>query len=101
MSIRNRGHVLDRELDVAWLNLKITGTELVQASRISQRITSLVSLPKQENIAGLELADLVISPIGRHVLGKLDHADWTIIEGKFRRRWGSYDDAGLVILPKE
>jgi hypothetical protein len=34
-------------------------------------------------------------------MGKQDHEDWAIIERKFRRRSGSYEGAGLVILPKE
>jgi hypothetical protein len=96
-----RSPVLDRQLDIAWLNLKIQGTEFIQATRINQRIESLVALPKAANIAGLQLADLVVSPIGRHVMGKQDHEDWAIIERKFRRRSGSYEGAGLVILPKE
>lgn len=96
-----RGPLLDRELDVAWLNLKIKGTGYVQAQRIEERIVSMVSRHKQENIAGLQLADLVVSPIGRHVMGKPDRDDWKIIEGKLRRRGRSYRGAGLVVLPKE
>jgi hypothetical protein len=94
-----RGPVFDRELDLAWLNLKVTGTRYVQASRIDERIISLVTRPKTENIAGLQLADLVVSPIGRHIMGKQSHEDWKIIERKFRRMHGNYHGAGLVILP--
>src|SRR6476661_6557747 len=47
-----RGPLLDRELDVAWLNLKIRGTDHVQAQRIEERIDALVSRHKRENIAG-------------------------------------------------
>jgi len=96
-----RSPVLDRELDVAWLNLKIQGTQFVQAKTIDERISSLVSRDKRENIAGLQVADLVVSPIGRHVLGKSSHEDWAIVEGKFRRRFGRYEGAGLVVLPNE
>jgi hypothetical protein len=96
-----RSPVLDRQLDIAWLNLKVQGTHFVQAIHINQRISSLISQPKQANIAGLQLADLVISPIGRHVLGKQDHEDWEIVERKFRKRGGSYEGAGLVILPNK
>lgn len=52
--------------------------------------------------AFLQLADLVVSPIGRFVLGKLMQQDFKIIESKFRRnRRGDYRGAGLVVLPKE
>lgn len=96
-----RSPVLDRELDLAWLNLKIQGTERIQAKRINERIDALITRPKADNISGLQLADLAVTPIGRHVLGKANHDDWRIIESKLRRRLGRYQDAGLVILPKE
>lgn len=95
-----RSPVLDRQLDIAWLNLKVQGTNFVQASTINARITNLHTRAKSANIAGLQLADLVVSPIGRFVVGKPDKADWTIVESKLRRRGGSYLDAGLVILPQ-
>ena len=55
---------------------------------------------KHENIAGLQLADLVVSPIGCFVLGKPAKEEFRIIEGTFRRRGGRYEGAGLVVLPK-
>jgi hypothetical protein len=48
----------------------------------------------------LQLADLVVTPIGRHILGKDRHDDWEIVKSKFRHRGGNYLGAGLVILPK-
>ncbi|OHC73571.1 MAG: hypothetical protein A3G18_07945 [Rhodospirillales bacterium RIFCSPLOWO2_12_FULL_58_28] len=96
-----RDTTLDRELELAWLNLKIQGTRYLQASAIEDRILGLNLRAKQDNIAGLQLADLVVSPIGRHLLGKLDKEDWRIVEGKFRRdRRGKVEGYGLVILPK-
>lgn len=95
-----RSPLLDRELDIAWLNLKIQGTHYVQAKTIDERILGLVSRHKQENIAGPQLADLVISPIGRFVLGKRVFEDWAIVESKLRRRGGDYENAGLIVLPK-
>ena len=97
-----RETTLDHELDLAWLNLKIQGTEFVHAKTIEQRITSLVTRHKQDNIAGLQLADLVVSPIGRFVLGRTVKEDFKIVESKFRRdRQGRYEGAGLVVLPKK
>lgn len=95
-----RSPVLDRELDIAWLNLKVRGTRYIRASTINERIANLQTRPKNANIAGLQLADLVVSPIGRFVLGKPTREDWAVIEAKFRRRGGSYLGAGLVILPR-
>lgn len=57
---------------------------------------------KRDLVAGLELADLVVSPIGRHVLGRPTKEDFRIVESKFRRnRSGDYRGFGLVVLPKE
>jgi hypothetical protein len=95
-----RDPTLDHQLELAWLNLKIQGTGFVQAKTIDARIQGLRSRPKTDNIAGLQLADLVVSPIGRFVLGKPTKEDWSIIEAKFRRYKGTYNGAGLVVLPK-
>lgn len=96
-----RDPVLDRGLDLAWLNLKINGTRFVQAHDIDNRIGGFALRAKSDNIAGLQLADLVVSPIGRHVLGKPDREDWRIVESKFRRSpQGKVDGYGLVCLPK-
>jgi hypothetical protein len=96
-----RGQVLDRELAIAWQNLMVRGTRYVHATTIDRRIVALRTRDKQENIAGLQLADLVVSPIGRHILGKKSFEDWSIIETKFRRRKGTYLGAGLVVLPAD
>ena len=95
-----RSPVLDRELDIAWLNLKVRGTRYVRASTINERIANLQTRPKSANVAGLQLADLVVSPIGRFVLGKPTREDWAVIESKLRRRGGNYLGAGFVILPR-
>jgi hypothetical protein len=96
-----RDPTLDRQLDVAWLNLKIKGTRFLQAKAIERRMVGLNLRDKSENVAGLQLADLVVSPIGRQVLGKSAKEDWRIVESKLRRGpKGSYEGYGLVILPK-
>lgn len=96
-----REPTLDHELDLAWLNLKIQGTEFVPAKTIEERISNLVTRHKKDNIAGLQMADLVISPVGRYVLGRAVKEDFRIVESKFRRdAKGNYVGAGLVVLPK-
>ena len=97
-----RDPTLDHELEIAWLNLKVQGTRFMRAKAIDKRILGLNLRSKKENIAGLQLADLVVSPIGRHVLGKPDKEDWRIVERKLRRdARGDYAGFGLVVIPKE
>ena len=96
-----RDPTLDRELDIAWLNLKVQGTWYVQAKAIEERIVGLNLRPKTANIAGLQLADLVVTPIGRKVLGKAIKEDYRVVEEKFRcSRKGRIEGYGLVVLPK-
>ncbi len=96
-----RDPTLDRELDLAWLNLKIQGTRSVQAKDIGSRILGLNLRAKADNVAGLQLADLVVSPIGRHVLGKAEKEDFRVVRRKLRTNSaGEYRGFGLVVLPK-
>lgn len=96
-----RDPTLDRELDIAWLNLKVQGTRFMQAKDIEKRIVNLSLRSKTANIAGLQLADLVVTPIGRKALGKTIKEDYRVVEKKFRRsRSDKIEGFGLVVLPK-
>jgi len=97
-----RNSILDNELELAFLNLKIQGTRYIQATEIKKRIQSLLAKRKEENITGLQIADLVASPIGRYVLGKEPKPDFEIIRRKFRQgKSGQIEGYGLVVLPKK
>lgn len=96
-----RGYILDQKLKLAWENLKLQGTSHLSAKDINNRITDFCLKDKKENIAGLQLADLVVSPIGRHILGKSEKEDFNIIRQKFRtNNKGIYEGYGLIVLPK-
>ena len=96
-----RNSTLDRQLELSWENLKIRGTPHLRAREVARRIAGLKMHHKAENIAGLQLADLVVSPIGRALIGKPPKEDYRIIEAKFRRAGrDSYLGPGLVVLPK-
>lgn len=93
-----RNDILDNQLELAWLNLKINGTENVKGSEIKERIENLYMTLKSTNEAGLQITDLVANPIGRYMLdikkSEPGHEiDYSILEKKFR-------STGLVILPK-
>ena len=87
----------------AWINLKIRGTRFLTGQTVDDQIVGLNTVPKSSNLAGLQLADLVLSPIVRTLLGKTVYEDYRIVIEKFRRRkpGGTYLGSGLVILPKE
>lgn len=97
----SRDSTLDQDLEYSWSSLRRRGSGYSGAEMIRDRIRSLTIRDKKENIAGLQLADLVVSPIGRHVLGKPDKDDWLIVEQKLRRGiGGEVEGYGLVSLPK-
>jgi hypothetical protein len=97
-----RDETLDNELRLAWMDLRTTGTDYISASEVRKSISELHIRNKKKNIAGLQIADLVVSPIGRHILNKDPKHDWRIIEKKFRKSAaGRYMGYGLVVLPKK
>jgi hypothetical protein len=86
---------------MAWEHIKRSGLRYADPGKISTRIVDFVLKDKRLNIAGMQLADLVVSPIGRHLLGKPTHDNWKVVGCKFRRRPGSDDylGPGLMFLP--
>lgn len=97
-----RREELDHELDLAWEELRRNGTYSLsryEKGQIADRITSLNLKAKRVNIPGLQLADLVISPIGRHELGLETYGNWKIVRGKMCHENGKIEGYGLIRLP--
>lgn len=95
-----RDPVLDRQVRERWEDLKTAGTPNCSPERISSGIQELALRRKSDNSAGLQLADLVISPIGRHLIGKPQYDDWRIVAEKLlRNASGAYQGYGLTVLP--
>ncbi len=80
--------------------IRESGTAYVSGRRLRERLRTLVFRSKEENEVGLQLADLVATPIGRWYLGKPPKEDWRIVEQKLRRGPSGYMGYGLVVLPK-
>lgn len=98
----SRDETLDNQLRLSWIDLRTSGTEYLSPSEVRKHVVDLRIRDKSENIAGLQIADLIVSPIGRHIIGKHAKADWEIIKEKFRRgRGGAYMGYGLVVLPQK
>jgi hypothetical protein len=104
----SRDPTLNNTLELAFLDLKIRGTDYIPANKIQKRIRSFAIHEKQENIAGLQLADVVATPIGRHSIGKPTYPAYcsrgdffSVLKGKFRQdATGKIDGLGLIVLPK-
>ncbi|MGI8485351.1 MAG: DUF3800 domain-containing protein [Thermomicrobiales bacterium] len=91
---------LDHELEMTWRKLRESGCSYASARKVDGRIIDLSLKDKRVNVVGLELADLVVSPIGRMVIGKPTHEDWKIVESKLLRAGSQSVGYGLKILPK-
>jgi hypothetical protein len=97
-----RDAVLDRQLDLAWLNLKVSGTHFKQAVEINNRIDSLALKRKEDALAGLEIADAIVTPVARRILNRKSRIDLEVIKRKMRKNHlGEITGYGLVILPKK
>ena len=97
-----RDSTLNNQLEIAWLNVKVSGTRFVKAVDINARIDSLLLKTKQDNIAGLEIADAIVTPIARSVLNRPSRIDLEIITQKMRKDpGGEVKGYGLVVLPKQ
>jgi Protein of unknown function (DUF3800) len=96
-----RDATLNNQLEIAWLSVKISGTRFMQAVDINNRIDSLILKTKQDKIAGLEIADAIVTPIARRVLRRSSKIDLDIIKSKMRKNHlGEVMGYGLVLLPK-
>ena len=74
----------------------------MQAARINEKIDGLNLRKKEDRLAGLEIADAIVTPIGRKILGRSSRIDLNVIEQKMRKNnFGEISDYGLVVLPKK
>jgi hypothetical protein len=73
----------------------------LQATNINKRIESLTLNNKNDKIAGLEIADIIVTPIARKMLNRQSRVDWNIIKSKMRENHlEEINGYGLVTLPK-
>lgn len=95
-----RNELLDDYLAQEWKRLNTQGTGPLNPKSLQEVITSLDTRAKSENIAGLQVADIVLASIGRELLGLAPRLNYSIIEGKYRKNSkGDYKNYGLKLLP--
>ena len=101
MIVESRRPDLDQEFLRTVSNFMQNGTRSVDSDRLTRRIKDVNLHPKTANIAGLQLADFLMSPIGRHEIGKPANVGWQIAVEKFRRHpdTGDYLGTGLIRKP--
>lgn len=102
----SRNSVLDNQLEIAYLAARVEGTNKVQAAEIKLKLESAIQFKqKTDNIAGLQIADMVASPIARHYMGKPERVghqlSYKSVFSKVRNINGRWENVGITILPKK
>jgi len=99
----SRDTQLDNQLNLAFLDLKISGTRFLRPIDVAENIVDFRIKKKEENIAGLQLVDSIVTPVGRKYLNRRNfYIAYDVIKGKFRKHeCGKYKGYGLIILPRK
>jgi hypothetical protein len=70
LCLEKRGPKEDKELNLAIKRAYDLGTKFVTAQVVNQCFQSMELYEKSTNLSGLQLIDLMVTPIGRHLVGK-------------------------------
>ena len=102
----SRNGVLDNQLEIAYLTSRIQGTNKVQPAELKLKLEGSIQFrQKADNIAGLQIADMVASPIARHYLGKSERVghqlSYASVFSKVRNIKGRWENVGITIIPKK
>jgi len=83
-----RGYPEHSNLKMKFLGVQTIGVKFYKGHKVRKFITKYELIDKKENISGNQLADLIVSPIGRCIVGKTpkpkgNEIDYQIIRSKF------------------
>jgi hypothetical protein len=92
----SRDPTLNNALELAFLNLKIQGTAYISATKIQKRIHNFAIRGKKENLAGLQIADLAATPIGRYAIGRATYPQYCTGAISFRSLNGKSEVLGMA-----
>lgn len=100
----SRDSILDNQLEISYLSARVEGTNKVQPSELKQKLENSISFGKKsENIAGLQIADMVATPIARHYLEKPERnghqLKYRVVFNKVRNINGRWENVGITKIP--
>lgn len=100
----------DQKLKNFWKRIKKNGTINFTHNHVNDTIKDFeilgkkaskkVNLAKKEYLSGLQLADLVVTPIGYRLLGRPQFPDWKIVEKKLEVNSCIWLESGIIEFPK-
>jgi hypothetical protein len=102
----SRNSILDNQLEIAYLSSRIEGTNKVQPAELKLKLEPAIQFKqKSDNVAGIQIADMVASPIARHFLGKPERQGQQLrydsVFSKVRNMNGRWENIGITVLPKQ
>jgi len=100
----SRDSILDNQLEITYLAARVEGTNKIQPAEIKLKLESAISFQKKsDNSAGLQIADMVASPIARYFLGKRERpghqVSYDTVFKKVRNINGRWENIGITVLP--
>lgn len=102
----SRNSILDNQLEISYLSSRIEGTNKVQAAELKLKLeSSIIFKSKSDNVSGLQIADMVASPLARYHLGKPERKghqlQYDSVFKKVRSINGRWKNIGVTILPMQ
>lgn len=100
----SRNSVLDNQLEIAYLATRVEGTNKVQPAEMKLKLEGSIKFyQKSDNVTGLQLADMVASPIARRFLGKQERTGHQVAYddafSKVRNINGRWQNIGVTVIP--
>lgn len=100
----SRNSVLDNQLEIAYLSARVEGTSKVRPAEMKQKIEGAITFSKKvENVAGIQIADMVATPIARHFLEKPERPGnqlrYDVVFQKVRNINGRWENIGITKIP--
>lgn len=96
--IESRNKIKDKQILNVFASLKEHGTKYVKGVEISSKIKTFQVIKKVANFTGLQVADLVLSPIARKYLGKKLYINLDTIKSKCLNKNGKITNFGITII---
>ncbi len=101
----SRNSTLDNQLEIAYLAARIEGTNKVRPAELKLKLNPTIQFrQKSDNVTGLQIADMVASPLARHFLDKPERTGhqlaYSDVFSKVRSIKGRWQNVGITVFPQ-
>lgn len=90
----------DKKIEAEFAKYSVSGTTFHTADTLQKRIREFRCVPKKDNSTGLQLADLLVTPVGRHFNGaKPKPSGNEITYETIRRNLAGNEKISITVIP--